>query len=187
MEGKLKISCISFLIVGIIILSGIGLWSYNQQPQKEYLRIHVRANSNTALDQQIKYQVKDKVVEFLTPYIANCKTKKDATAMLEKSLNSIEKLSDELLVNCGYNYTAKAKLTNEQFPVRVYKGLTLDAGYYDALIIELGQGEGDNWWCVVYPPLCFVGEGQNYQYKSKIKDVINDFFCKEKKVNEKNC
>ena len=55
----------------------------------------------------------------------------------------------------------------------------VEKGFYDALIINLGSGEGDNWWCVVYPPLCFVGEG-NYVYRSKIKDVINDFFKKEK-------
>ena len=69
----------------------------------------------------------------------------------------------------------------EEFPTRVYGGLTLENGFYDALIIELGSGKGDNWWCVVYPPLCFSGEGTNYVYKSKLKQIINDFYEKQKR------
>lgn len=181
MDSKIKISCISFLIVGIIVLSGIGLWSYKAQPKKEYLRIHIRANSNLQTDQSVKYEIKDEVVKFLTPYIAECKTKEQAVNMLNANLNNIEKICDKMLKQKGFNYYSKASVKEEEFPLRVYDGLTLEQGFYDALIVELGSGKGDNWWCVVYPPLCFVGQGQSYQYRSKILDVINDFFCKEKK------
>jgi stage II sporulation protein R len=181
MDNKVKISCISFLIIGIIVLSGIGLWSYQVQPKKEYLRIHIRANSNLQTDQSIKYQIKDEIVKFLTPYIAECKTKSQATDMLNGKLKEIQAICDKTLKANRYSYTSKASVRREEFPLRIYDGLTLEQGFYDALIVELGSGEGDNWWCVVYPPLCFVGQGQAYQYKSKILDVINDFFCKEKK------
>ena len=70
------------------------------------------------------------------------------------------------------------EIKNELFPTRVYNGLTVDSGYYDALIIYLGEGVGDNWWCVIFPPLCFVGRG-NYVYRSKIKSVIDDFLNKK--------
>ncbi len=176
----MKKVCISFLIIGIIVLSGIGLWSYNTQTHKEYLRIHIRANSNLDCDQQVKYLVKDRVVSFLTPYIAECDTKQKAENMLKDNLGAIEREAERVLRKNGFNYSVKASLKNEQFPTRIYDGVCLDSGFYDALIIELGSGKGDNWWCVVYPPLCFTEGGQGYYYKSKILDIINDFFEKEK-------
>ena len=81
---------------------------------------------------------------------------------------------------------SEALIRNEKFPTRVYGELTLDCGYYDALIINLGSGKGDNWWCVVYPPLCFTGEGQNYVYKSKIHEIIKRFYEKQGGKNEKS-
>ena len=175
----MKKACISFLIVGIIVLSGIGLWSYEAQPKKEYLRIHIRADSNLDKDQRVKYLVKDAVVKYLAPFIANCDTKEKAEKMLLNSLDGIETVADKTLKSAGFNYTSKASVKNEKFPTRSYQSLTLESGFYDALIIELGSGKGDNWWCVVYPPLCFTGEGIGYVYRSKILDVINDFFKKE--------
>ena len=176
----MKKVCISFLIIGIIVLSGIGLWSYQPKSHSEYLRIHIRANSNLDCDQQVKYLVKDEIVSFLTPYIAGCNTKQKARTMLEKNLSNMQKVAKNVLIKNGFDYSVKVALKNEQFPTRVYDGVQLESGFYDALIIELGSAKGDNWWCVVYPPLCFTGEGQGYYYKSKILDIINDFFKKEK-------
>ena len=147
-----------------------------QNKQVEYLRIHIRANSNLEVDQSVKYLVKDKVVNFLTPLISECDTKIKAQNTLEKNLKNIEQVANEVLKNNGYNYVSSAKINTEKFPTRVYSNLTLEAGYYDALIINLGSGSGDNWWCVVYPPLCFTGEGTSYIYKSKIYEIIKNFF-----------
>ena len=177
----MKKFCISFLIVAIIILSGIGLSLNNGQVQTEYLRIHVRANSNEQIDQDIKYVVKDAVVNYLTPYIATCDTREKADKMLNEQLKGVESVCDRVLKSNGFNYKSKASVKNEKFPTRAYGNLTLDSGFYDALIIELGSGTGDNWWCVVYPPLCFTGEnGGQYVYRSKIADIIDSFFNKEK-------
>ena len=96
-------------------------------------------------------------------------------------LENLKSVCDKVLKESGFNYFSKVSIKREEFPFRSYNGIDLEAGFYDALIIELGSGTGDNWWCVVYPPLCFVGQGE-YIYRSKIKDVINDFFCKEKSV-----
>lgn len=177
----MKKVCISFLIIAIIFLSGIGVFINDATPQKEYLRIHIRANSNVAQEQSVKYKVKDAVVEYLTPFITQCDTKSKAETLISSRIKQIEKVCDSVLKQNGFSYTAKASVKNEKFPTRVYGKLELESGYYDALIIELGSGKGDNWWCVVYPPLCFTGEGVNYVYKSKILDIINDFFNKERK------
>ncbi len=176
----MKKLCITFLIIGIIVLSGIGLLSYQEQPHKEYLRIHIRANSNLLEDQQVKYIVKDKIVEYLTPYIAECNTKEKAETLLNDNLFCIEQVAKETLVQKGFSYSVKASVREEEFPTRIYQDVCLESGVYKALIIELGSGKGDNWWCVVYPPLCFTGNGTNCVYKSKILDIINDFFNKEK-------
>ena len=85
-----------------------------------------------------------------------------------------------LLSVFSFNYSAKASVKKEKFPTRVYQGVQLESGIYDALIIELGSGKGDNWWCVVYPPLCFTGENVKYSYKSKILQIIRSFYDKEK-------
>lgn len=175
----MKKACISFLIIAIIVLSGIGLLSFKEQPHKEYLRIHIRANSNLAEDQQVKYVVKDKIVEYLTPFISDCNTKQKAETFLEDNLKGIEQVALAVLRQNGFNYSVKASVKREEFPTRVYDGVCLESGFYDALIIELGSGKGDNWWCVVYPPLCFTG-GVSLVYRSKILDIINDFFNKEK-------
>lgn len=177
----MKKFCISFIIIGIIILSITGINVSNGKSHTEYLRIHIRAHSNQAQEQTVKYQVKDAVVEFLTPLIAQCNTKEKAQKMLNENVENIRKITDGVLKSKGFAYTSKVSVKNELFPTRVYGSLQLDGGYYDALIIELGSASGDNWWCVVYPPLCFTGGASGYVYRSKILDIVNDFFNKEKK------
>ena len=174
--------CISFLIVAIIILSGIGLTVRENEKHTEYLRVHVRAASNDEKDQAVKYKVKDAVVEYLTPFIVECDSKEKAQTLLTSRLSGIEEVADRVLQENGYTYKSKAQVKKEQFPTRVYDDVELESGIYDALIIELGEGKGDNWWCVVYPPLCFTGKGVSYVYKSKISEIIDGFFNKERKA-----
>ena len=171
----MKKICISFLFIAIILLSVIGLTLPTTTKHTEYLRIHIRANSNQAIDQSVKYEIKEKIVEYLTPYIAECDTRKKAETLLVDRLENIEQVADAVLFSKGFNYKSKADVKDEKFPTRTYDELTLPAGEYRALIVELGDGKGDNWWCVVYPPLCFVGEGTGYVYKSKILEIINQF------------
>lgn len=141
----------------------------------DYLRIHVRANSNSAEDQQVKYEVKDEVVKFITPFVKECVDKERAIEVMNELLPEIEKVCDKALRERGYTYGARAQIRSEKFPTRVYGDLTLDEGVYDALIIELGTGTGDNWWCVIYPPLCFTSASADVEYRSIIADIINKF------------
>ncbi|MBR6688101.1 MAG: stage II sporulation protein R [Clostridia bacterium] len=164
----MKKLCISFLL-GIIILL-MALLASCSACKTEYLRIHVRANSNRACDQEIKYQIKDIVVEHLTPYVKKATSKAQAMAAINEQIPAVNRLIDGFLVKNGYKYSAKVELKQEFFPTRVYDDLTLNSGVYDALIITLGEGVGDNWWCVVYPPLCFSGEKVEY------RSVVLEFF-----------
>ena len=166
--------CISFVLIGIIVLTIVAVKV--PKTHTEYLRIHIRANSNSQVDQSVKYQIKEKVVGFLTPMIAECVSKKNAEKMLEENVKNIEQIADMVLKNNGFDYLSKAKISNEEFPTRVYEEYTLESGFYDALIIELGEAKGDNWWCVVYPPLCFLSDSTAIRYRSKIKDIIQKFY-----------
>ena len=149
--------------------------------QAAYLRVHIRANSNSKEDQSVKYMVRDRVVAFLTPTVADCATKDEAIQKIGAKLKDAERVAEEVLRENGYSYGARASIRKEEFPTRIYDGVTLTAGVYDALILELGTGVGDNWWCVVYPPLCFASGNQNVIYKSKIAEIIDRFFCDREK------
>ena len=163
--------------MAIVIIALIAAFSGTKE-QNDYLRIHIRANSNEIADQQIKLKVKDEVVKYLTPVLADCETKQKAFSSISKNLKNIECIANNVLAHNNYSYTAKASLSRENFPTRSYDGFTLSEGVYDALIISLGSAEGNNWWCVVYPPLCFVGgenTGGDMKYVSKLKEIIESF------------
>ena len=173
---------LSLIVVIALIFTAVSLLNANPvaQAESDYLRIHVRANSNAEVDQNVKYKVKDEVVKFITPYASQCTTKDRAVEIIGSILPQIEKVCDKVLKDNGFAYTSKASIKAEQFPTRVYGELTLESGIYDALIIELGTGTGDNWWCVIYPPLCFTSGTADIQYRSAIVDIINRFMSKNK-------
>lgn len=174
-----KIIAAGFVLVVMIaaIIYAGGKLSASVQPETDYLRIHVRANSNEQIDQNVKYIVKDEVVKFITPYAAQCVDKQTAMKVIENIIPEIEKVCDKTLKANGFDYTARAQVRAEEFPTRVYGELTLEAGLYDALIIELGTGKGDNWWCVIYPPLCFTSGTTEVEYRSAIYEIIKKFFA----------
>ncbi len=171
--------CVLVVVIGVAFV----LFATNKSsPNEEYLRIHIRANSNLEIDQNVKYKIKDKVVEYLIPVLCECETKEQAERALKNNFSGIENVADSILRQNGFSYSSHAKLCNEYFPTRSYQDLTLDEGFYDALILELGEAKGDNWWCVVYPPLCFVSAnptGADVVYKSKILHIINKILGRE--------
>lgn len=172
---KIAIAVLLILAVGATVLF-VNFKSVEKvEAHADYLRIHVRANSNSAEDQEVKYEVKDEVVRFITPYIKECVDKESAMNVMRGLLPEIAKVADKALRERGYTYGARANIREEKFPTRVYDDLTLEEGVYDALIVELGTGTGDNWWCVIYPPLCFTSASADVEYRSIIADIINKF------------
>ncbi|MBQ9728169.1 MAG: stage II sporulation protein R [Clostridia bacterium] len=174
----MKNFCIIFLLSIIISVTALG-FSYGGRVDKingEYLRIHIRADSNDPTAQAVKYLVRDDVVAYLTPVVANCESRLQAEEEIARRLPELETVANATLRKNGFTYGASARLTQEKFPTRVYGEYTLPEGTYSALVIELGSGVGNNWWCVVYPPLCFAApSGQNVIYKSKIAQIIQNW------------
>lgn len=149
---------------------------FSAKEESEYLRIHIRANSNSASDQRVKYMVKDAVVEALIPLLAEAETKSDAQQIICQNFDYINAVADGVLKSEGFDYTSSSRLGREQFPARSYDDLTLPAGEYDAVILNLGSGEGNNWWCLVYPAFCFTktSRSSNLKYVSKIQEIIKN-------------
>lgn len=157
------------IVFGVALVVAISAFCLLNNKNEDYLRIHIRANSNSEYDQNIKYQVKDAVVDALTPLVEQMQSKQQMIEVLQQNVGYLTEVVDAKLRELNQNYTATVKICEEKFPTRSYEELTLGAGVYDAIIIELGSGEGDNWWCVAYPPLCFVtaeGDGDDIEYKS---------------------
>ena len=177
----MKNVCIIFLLSIIISLTVLGTVGGKQvdvsaRSTSEYLRIHIRADSNAEDDQTVKYLVRDELVSYLTPIVADYKTREDAIVGVGMHIKDLEREAERVLKANGFSYGARVELKKEKFPTRVYGEYTLPAGEYAALIVRLGRGNGDNWWCVVYPPLCFAGEaGQNIIYKSRIQEIIQNW------------
>lgn len=166
----------------VMILSATMLCACNSQSssQEQYLRIHIRANSNLTTDQNIKYKIKDELVKYLTPLVVECESFDSVVDMVETHKKDMENICDDILSDNGFSYTSKVSLNEEYFPTRAYGEYVLESNFYDAIIVELGEAIGDNWWCVVYPPLCFVEAKQldtnNIVYKSKLLEIIRKFF-----------
>lgn len=143
------------------------------------VRIHIRANSNSKEDQEVKLKVRDAVTSFLTQKLDGCKTKQEAMKTLEQNKQNIVKIADLTLKQSNFAYKTSIRLSKEHFPERKYDDYIFPEGDYDALIVELGTGSGDNWWCVAFPPLCFVpsgNSGEKIVYKSWIKEMLDKLF-----------
>lgn len=145
----------------------------------EVIRIHIRANSNSEADQAVKHKIKEATVEFLAPLIAESKDRDDLENKIKAILPKLEELADNILKINNFNYRSKVKFQKEEFPTRNYGEIRFEKGIYHAIIFELGDAVGDNWWCVVYPPLCFVGneasETKAVEYRSKLIEIIRKF------------
>ncbi len=174
-----KRKIIALFLAVCMILSGCSVHN-NGSTEVTLLRIHVRANSNDDSDQAVKLEVRDAISKFLEKRLDGVTDFKTAYTVVESSLDEIEELATRQLKKSGFSYGATVRLNNEYFPSRVYESVVVESGYYDALIVELGSGEGDNWWCVIYPPLCFVKatNGEGFSYRSKIKELWERYFKK---------
>jgi len=124
------------------------------------LRFHVLAHSDSYADQELKLLVRDAVLDEYHDVLTNVDNRVDSITHLRDELANIERIAADVVADAGYNHDVSAALSNSFFPTRSYGELRLPPGMYDALTIRIGSAVGENWWCVVFPPLCFVDEAQ---------------------------
>lgn len=145
-------------LAGAILLAAVvymgSIISDKQQLSDEILRLHVVANSDSVADQAVKLRVRDAVLAVVEDVTADAQSKDEAHDMLSEQLERLEAAANTVLDAQGISDRAQVTLELEEFPTREYETFTLPAGVYDSLRITIGNGEGRNWWCVVFPGLC---------------------------------
>lgn len=166
---------LSFVGVFAIALAVLFCGQKPESVNEDYMRIHITANSTSSQDENVKYMVKDAVTNFLIPILSEAETKSEAEIVVSQNLQKIEEIANSVIKSNSLNYSSKVCIDFEQMPARAYDNLVLDEGVYQSLNIVLGDGKGDNWWCVVFPAVCFLNSNnfQNLEYISKIWDIIN--------------
>lgn len=144
------------LLLGAAAFLVVGIFSLRTQDEisDKVVRLHVLANSDSEEDQALKLRVRDKVLERTTALLERSADRREAEGYLRGSLLELEEIAAEEIAAAGYDYPVTAELTDTRFPTKEYDGFSLPAGEYLALRIVIGEGGGQNWWCVVFPPLC---------------------------------
>lgn len=146
--------------------------------ENKLIRFHVIANSDKAEDQALKLKVRDKVLEYISPKLKACKSIEESRSILMQNDKNIRDIAKAVIKNNGYSYNVVTMLSKENFPIKTYGNITLPQGEYEAYRIIIGSGEGRNWWCVMFPPLCFIditkGEVSYKETEKAMKQVLSE-------------
>ena len=164
----MKIKTIILIIVAVIISLLVKNKNDNFIIPKESIRIRIIANSNNNIDVNEKLKVKKNVERELYSLLKSAKSIDEARNIINENLENLN-----IVIDNTTNESHTLKFSNNYFPKKIYKGVVYDEGNYESLVITLGKGTGDNWWCVLFPPLCLLDENDN------TKDVEYKFFVKE--------
>ena len=169
----------------LLILVGGCLWKYDewklQQTQQEIagkiLRFHVRANSDSSADQALKLKVRDAVGAMMEPYLVGVDDRRQCESIVQEQIPRIIETAEQVIAQEGYAYPVTAQMGSADFPQKTYGNYTFPAGEYQALHIVIGSGKGRNWWCVMYPNLCFHGavyEVEDEEAEKNLKQVLSE-------------
>lgn len=170
------------LILTILIFLYIVLLSFNYSQAISYnlsdsvFRLHIIANSDSSADQELKLKVRDNIIEYMNTLTSSSSDKKDVISMVNNHLDSFKEIALNTIKENGYNYDVNIEIGNFHFPTKSYDDISFPAGNYDALKIEIGDAIGQNWWCVLFPPLCFVNSSTGVvpdDSKNTLKENIN--------------
>lgn len=155
-----KVKMILILSFLLFLYTSICAISYAQNVSTDIansvFRLHVLANSDSQEDQNLKYKVRDNLLQYMNKICKDCKTKQEAINLVEKHQEEFKQIAIDTIQKEGFSYDVNINIGNFEFPTKNYGDISLPAGFYDALRVEIGSAKGQNWWCVMFPPLCFV-------------------------------
>ena len=185
MESRMKSrKKVSYILLGAAVFLGAVLGiQYGRQRQlqqeiaEKIVRFHVRANSDSEEDQQLKLAVRDAVGSLMGGRLAGVSDKTACEDKIEESLGEVVTVAERVIADAGYDYSVTASLEMVDFPVKTYGDYTFPAGNYEALTVNIGEGEGHNWWCVMYPNMCFAGsvyEVVDTEAEESLRQVLSE-------------
>ena len=149
-----QILTLSLIVALCLLVMGLLPVQGEKEIYDKVVRLHVLANSNTAEDQAVKLAVRDAVLEVTVPLLQNCQTKEEAVLLLEENRALLTETAQTVLEREGFDDTVSIAMGLEEYPTRTYDSLCFPAGEYISMRVSLGEGEGQNWWCCLFPPLC---------------------------------
>jgi len=186
MINKIKIR-LSILILSLIAVISTMTVSISGEVKKistasedyknKLIRFHVIANSDSEEDQNLKLKVRDAVIDYLQPKLAASNSIDESEKIIISEYDELENISKNIILENGYEYDVNVGIDYSQFPTKQYSNVVLPAGEYKALRIIIGEGSGKNWWCVMFPPLCFVDEEKGLIDKDtdeKLREVLTE-------------
>ena len=160
MKNFLKFKHIFILFLLFLLFTFTSAFSYSiaisNNLSDAVFRLHVIANSDSEEDQSLKLKVRDSLLNYMNSICSNCSTKQEAINIALEHQEDFKRIAEETILKNGYDYTVKININNFYFPTKNYGDISLPAGYYDALRVEIGEAKGQNWWCVMFPSLCFI-------------------------------
>lgn len=169
LSKKIKIS----VTVGIVVAILFSICSFaktSEEIRSDVLRLHVIANSDTSVDQNLKLRLRDYILQEGKDIFNGSVNVENAVEKIEPVLPELEKSANAFVNQAGFDYDVKISLSNEYFTTRTYETVTLPAGKYLALRVVIGSGEGHNWWCVMFPPMCVPAADK----KDEIENVFSE-------------
>ena len=140
-------------------------------------RLHVLANSDTTEDQNLKYQVRDSLLSYMNQIAQGVTSKEEVISLVQTHQEDFKQIALQTIHEHGYDYSVSIHIGNFDFPTKEYGDISLPAGTYDALRVEIGEAQGHNWWCVMFPPLCFVDISSGIvpeESKDSLKNNLSD-------------
>ena len=149
-----KLLIFTFAILGLSVLLGLLPIHGESAIYDNVLRLHVIANSDNEEDQALKLKVRDAVLEKSAELLVDCKSRDEARAVIESNLAVLEEEAQNTVLTLGYSYEVCAELGNEEYPTKNYESCCFPSGEYLSLKIRIGESAGQNWWCVLFPPMC---------------------------------
>ena len=170
---------VPYFIVVIVIYMMIGHFvSAKYTIPKEAIRVRVIAGSNDKYDQEVKMNVKDIVTSDMYNLMSNVDSIERARESITNNIPTLSKDIDKYLNEINYNTNYDINFGYNYFPKKVYKGVEYKEGMYESLVVTLGNGEGNNWWCVLFPPICMIEaeESTDIEYTTMVKEIINKYF-----------
>ena len=176
-----KIGTAIILIFLLFLYTTIYAFSYVQAVSTDIsnsvFRLHVIANSNSDEDQNLKYKVRDNLLKYMNTICKDCSSKEEAISVASMHEDDFKQIALETIKNEGFSYDVKVEIGNFEFPTKQYGDISLPAGLYDALKVEIGNANGRNWWCVMFPSLCFVDISSGIvpeESKDELQNVLSD-------------
>lgn len=151
----------------------------------EIIRFHVIANSNTDEDQALKLKVRDKAIEFVSNSLKESNSLEESRKFIIENKSNIESIAKSVIIENGYDYNVTSSLSRENFPDKIYGDVVFPQGEYEAYRILIGEAKGENWWCVMFPPLCFVDGTKDAIDSTEVVEKLEGSNKKEKIKNNK--